>query len=79
MEWLEVRIVEQNECLSIKSRTEALDGDQFFIIIIIITIFIERTYSSKLESEALVSRWGTWLAGKGKEVCFETAFNRTNE
>jgi len=43
------------------------------IIIIIITIFIERTNSSKLESEA---RWGTWLAGKGKEVSFETVFKR---
>ena len=28
MEWLEVRIVVQNECLSIKSRIEALDGDR---------------------------------------------------
>jgi len=28
MEWLEVRIVMQNECLSIKSRIEALDGDR---------------------------------------------------
>ena len=27
MEWLEVRIVVQNECLSIESRIEALDGD----------------------------------------------------
>jgi len=26
-----------------------------------------------------VARWGTWLAGKGKEVSFETAFERTNE
>jgi len=28
LEWLEVRIVVQNECLSIKSRIEALDGDR---------------------------------------------------
>ena len=28
MEWLEVRIVMQNECLLIKSRIEALDGDR---------------------------------------------------
>ena len=28
MEWLEVGIVVQNECLSIKSRIEALDGDR---------------------------------------------------
>ena len=28
MEWLEVRIVVQNECLSIKSRIKALDGDR---------------------------------------------------
>jgi len=27
VEWLEVRIIVQNECLSIKSRIEALDGD----------------------------------------------------
>ena len=28
MEWLEVRIVVQNVCFSIKSRIEALDGDR---------------------------------------------------
>ena len=28
MKWLEVRIVVQNKCLSIKSRIEALDGDR---------------------------------------------------
>jgi len=39
-------------------------------IIIIITEF---------ESEALgIARSGTWLAGVGKEVSFETAFERAN-
>ena len=60
MEWREVRIVVQNECLSIKSRIEALDGDRqplvnercFAAVAITITIFIERTNSSKLQSEA---------------------------
>jgi len=47
VEWLEVRIVVQNECLSIKSLIEALHGDRqpleneiFNIIIIIIIIII---------------------------------------
>ena len=30
MEWLEVRIVVQQECLSIKSRTEAFDGYYYY-------------------------------------------------
>ena len=35
--------------------------------IIIITIFIERRNSSKLESRgAGVARWGTWLTRKGR-------------
>jgi len=28
--------------------------------------------------DAGAARWGTWLAGKGKEVSVETAFERTN-
>ena len=25
-----------------------------------------------------VARWGTWLAGKGEDLSFETVFKRTN-
>jgi len=44
------------------------------VTFVIITKFIEHT-NSRVRS-ASVARWETFLAGKGKEVSFETAFER---
>jgi len=55
VEWLEVRIVEQNECLSIKSRTEALDGDQFYYY------YYYNIYRAHIFKQA-------WVRGAGVEV-----------
>ena len=45
---------------------------------IIIIIIRAHKFKQARVRGAGVARWGTWLAGKGKEVSFETAFKRTN-
>jgi len=44
---------------------------------------LQNLYSAQIEASSSqrrwrIARWGTWLAGVGKEVSFETAFERAN-
>ena len=50
---------------------------------IIILLLLQNLYSAQIQASSSqrrwrIARWGTWLAGVGKKVSFETAFERGN-
>ena len=46
-------------------------------------LLLQNLYSAQIQANSSqrcwrIAKWGTWLAGVGKEVSFETAFERGN-
>ena len=46
-------------------------------------LLLQNLYSAQIQASSSqrrwrIARWGTWLAGVGKEVSFETAFERAS-
>ena len=46
-------------------------------------LLLQNLYSAQIQASSSqrrwrIAKWGTWLAGVGKEVSFETAFERAN-
>jgi len=53
------------------------------LLLLLLLLLLQNLYSAQIQASSSqrrwrVARWGTWLAGVGKEVRFETAFERAN-
>ena len=52
-------------------------------LLLLLLLLLQNLYSTQIQASSSqknwrIARWGTWLAGVGKEVSFETAFERAN-
>ena len=52
---------------------------------LLLLLLLQNLYSTQIQASSSqrrwcigIARWGTWLAGVGKKVSFETAFERAN-
>jgi len=53
------------------------------LLLLLLLLLLQNLYSAQIQVSSSqrrwrIARWGTWLAGVGKEVSFETAFERAN-
>ena len=52
--------------------------------LLLLLLLLHNLYRAKIQASLSqrrwrIASWGTWLAGVGKEVSFETAFKRHNQ
>ena len=53
------------------------------LLLLLLVLLLQNLHSTQIQASSSqrrwrIARWGTWLAGVGKEVSFETAFERAN-
>jgi len=57
--------------------------DSRLLLLLLLLLLLQNLYSAQIQASSSqrhwhIARWGRWLAGVGKEVSFETAFERAN-
>ena len=70
-------------CLSAWMFNKDVQSYRINPLLLLLLLLLQNLYSAQIQASSnqrrwRIARWGTWLAGVGKEVSFETAFERAN-